>query len=350
MQRIRVAVACAAVTALTAVAAASAQAPMGRVAPPEEGTYTGEGYFEGKEEGWFWKVRELVAPKPEPVLAAQPAPIELEEPPRPGEPPAWARPQAQPAAPEPAAPAPLTAAWLREELPKYQDRAMNDPTEENVAAFLYLQRYAVDMSERFALAAQRVVMSDPVLDENSRRPQSVFGANVVDRQADEASDRVLEAIADAAGLWYFYRSDCPYCAAQSPVLENLARKIDIAIMAIALDNAPLIDGHFPDWTANAGQAEMLEVRATPTIYLVRPPGEFLLIAEGVMAESMLRERMIQQAHMAGWISDELFDSTRRVNRVYVADTGNPLQAGDLADPARLVEVLRTSAAQGVSAP
>ena len=338
--------------ALAAVAAASAQAPMGRVLPPEEGTYTGEGYYEGKDEGWFWKVRELVAPEPEPAAAPtpEPEPIEIEKPPLPGEPPESAPVQVEPASAEPAGPPPLSAAWLRQELPRYQDRAMNDPTEDNVAAFLYLQRYAVDMSERFALAAQRVVMSDPVLDENSRRPQSVFGANVVDEQADAASERVLEAIADEAGLWYFYRSDCPYCAAQSPVLENLARKVDMAIMAIALDNAPLVDGHFPDWTPNAGQAEMLEVRATPTIYLVRPPGEFLLIAEGVMAESMLRERMIQQAHMAGWISDDLFESTRRVNRIYVAAEGGSLGDEELNDPKRLVERLRASAAQQIALP
>ena len=336
--------------ALTAMAVASAQAQTGRVLPGEEGTYTGEGYYEGKDEGWFWKARDPVEPSPEivPEVSAEtepaPGPPAVETPPSPVNPPPWSEPA------EPAGPRPLSAEWLREALPKYQDRAMNNPTTENVAAFFYLQRYAVDMAERFALQAQRVVMSDPVLDENSRRPQSVFGADIVDRQAEKAADRALEVIADEAGLWYFYRSDCPYCAAQSPVLENMVRKTDIAIMAIALDNAPLIDGHFPDWVPNGGQAEMLEVRATPTLYLVRPPGEFLLIAEGVMAETMIRERIIQQAHQAGWISDALYHPTRRVNQIHLAGTPDALTDAHLDDPTRLVELLRASVSQGVALP
>ena len=339
--------------ALTAMAVASAQAPMARALPDEEGTYTGEGYYEGKDEGWFWKVRDPVEPAPEivPEVAPEPEPVpeppEVDTAPPPVSP---TRPSAPAVPEEPAGPKPLSAEWLREALPKYQDRAMNNPTTENVAAFFYLQRYAVDMAERFALQAQRVVMSDPVLDENSRRPQSVFGADVVDRQAEEAADRVLEVIADEAGLWYFYRSDCPYCAAQSPVLENMVRKTDIAIMAIALDNAPLIDGHFPDWVPNGGQAEMLEVRATPTLYLVRPPGEFLLIAEGVMAETMIRERIIQQAHQAGWISDALYHPTRRVNQIHLAGTPDALTDAHLDDPIRLVELLRASVSQGLALP
>ena len=323
---------------------AQGQAPAGEPLAPSEGTYTGEGYYERKDEGWFWKVRDREPLQPQPE-EAQPAAEPAAEPPQ----------EPLPAAPpermlEPPGPRPLSAEWLRDALPRYRDRALNNPTPDNVAAFFYLQRYSVDMAERFALQAQRVVMADPVLDENSRRPQSMFGADVVDRQADAATDRVIEAIADQAGLWYFYRSDCPYCAAQSPVLENLARKADMAVVAIALDNAPLLDGHFPDWVPNAGQAEQLEVRATPTIYMVRPPGEFLLIAEGVMAETSLRERMVQMAHQAGWIADEAFNSTRRVNRIYLAGTASELSAEDLDDPVRLVEVLRAGVAQGLALP
>ena len=329
---------------LLAGAPVQGQPPAGEALPPAEGTYTGEGYYERKDEGWFWKVRDPEPLEPQPE-AAQPAAEPAAEPPQ-----APLAPAPPEVLPGPPGPRPLSAEWLRDALPRYRDRALNSPTPDNVAAFFYLQRYSVDMAERFALQAQRVVMADPVLDENSRRPQSMFGADVVDRQADAATDRVMEAIADQAGLWYFYRSDCPYCAAQSPVLENLARKADMAVVAIALDDAPLLDGHFPDWVPNAGQAEQLEVRATPTIYMVRPPGEFLLVAEGVMAETSLRERMVHMAHQAGWISDEAFNSTRRVNRIYLAGAGGELSVEDLDDPARLVELLRASVARGLALP
>ena len=337
-----------AVLATIAITGAYAQAPDTAGTGQSEGTFTGEGYFEQKDEGWFWKVPVPVEAELEP--AAEPDP-----PAQPPAPPPPARteplPPATPVIAErPAGPQPLSAAWLRDALPRYRDRALDNPTPENVAAFFYLQRYSVDMAERFALQAQRVVMSDPVLDENSRRPLSMFGADVVDAQAAEASDRAVEIIADQAGLWYFYRSDCPYCKAQNPVLTNFQRKVDMAIMPIALDNAPMEDGHFPDWVENGGQAEMLQVRATPTLYLVRPPGEFLLVSEGVVAESALRERMIQMAHQAGWISDEVFDATRAVNRIYLAGDFANVPEETLEDPARLIELLRASTSIGTMLP
>ena len=301
-----------------------------------EGTYTGEGYYEQKDQGWFWKVPEPEEPE-EPEVAEMaptpsPPPVELELSP--------------PVAAEPTGPVPLSAAWLRDALPKYMDRAYDNPTPDNVAAYLYLQRLSIDRAERFALQAQRVVLSDPVLDENSRRPLSMAGAEVVDALAAAAADEAIAELAETAGLWYFYRSDCPYCEAQNPMLANFQRKTDMAIMPIALDNAPMPDGIFPDWVPNRGQAETLGVQVTPTLYLVKPPGEILLVSAGMVAESSLRERMIQAAHEAGWLSDETFNATRAVNRIYVAADATSVPEEALQDPARLVELLRASVSGG----
>jgi conjugal transfer pilus assembly protein TraF len=285
-----------------------------------------DGFYEGKEEGWFW--REAV---PESMTAESPvdlteSPVELMD-------------ELPPPA-ELIAPRPLSPEWMRAKLPEYRDRALENPTPENVRAYFYLQRHAMNMAERFALMAQRVVLSDPTLDENTRRPISTYGGHVFDEVARENTLRVAAKIASMAGVWYFYKSDCPYCRAQNPVLERLQRRIGLAVLPIALDERAMPEAAFARFVPNRGHAQQLGVTQTPTLYLVRKPNEFVLLSEGLVTDDGLLERIVYAGHDAGWITDDEFNSTRATK-----PTGPMVNAVDVsdelfADPTKLVEFLQ----------
>jgi hypothetical protein len=81
---------------------------------------------------------------------------------------------------------------------EYRDAAIDDPTSQNVALYLYLQRVALDKSSRFAAATQRAVQLDPFLDEITQRPTATFAANLTNWQAGDNRDAVLERIAKTA--------------------------------------------------------------------------------------------------------------------------------------------------------
>lgn len=306
------------------------------VSPAQDGYYAQKlnengGYYDRKEEGWFWKK--------DPPVALEPLPeVDPEQPP-----------DSLPAPPEetpPAGPAPLSSAWLRENLPEYRDRALDDPSDENVRAYMYLQRYAMDMAERFAFKTQAVVLSDPILDENTRRPLSTYGARVADDIAEQATVELASKIAQTAGVWYFYRSDCPYCKAQNPILERLERSIGLAILPIAIDGRPMPDGAFPEFVTDRGHAAELGVTATPTLYLVRKPNEFVVLSEGLVTDNSIMQRMIVGAHEAGWISDAEFNATRPVRPYQLQAGSTPITDEILDDPVELVELLRARVALG----
>lgn len=281
----------------------------------------GESYYERKEEGWFWKERMWEPDDDEPsTLEPEPQIVEA------------------PAAVAPT-PVPMSPAWVRESLPQYLDRALAEPTPENVRAYFLLQRYAMDSAERFALVAQRVVMADPSLDENARRPISTYGAAVFDQVAQQATVELATEIAQTAGLWYFYKSDCPFCHAQSPILARLAKRIGLTILPIALDAAPMPDGLFPRFVPNRGHAEQLGIDQTPTLVLVRS-GEFLLVSEGLVTEENLIHRMIAAAHEAGWITDGQFNETRPVRPSTLMVDDSALTDELALDPTRIAEILR----------
>ena len=56
----------------------------------------------------------------------------------------------------------FSAAWFREHMQSFMDKAIDEPTNENVRAYLYLQRVMMDKGSLFADVSQQVVMGDPV--------------------------------------------------------------------------------------------------------------------------------------------------------------------------------------------
>jgi conjugal transfer pilus assembly protein TraF len=290
------------------------------------------GFYEDRARGWWWYERE---PEPVPEFEAPEEPSPTQEPPAP------AAGAADASVSSESPPPPLSPPWLRTKLPEFRDRALADPSPENVAAFFYLQRYAMDLAERFAQVAQRVVLADPLLDMNARRPLSTYGAQAHDRAALARTEALAREVAGIAGIWYVYRSDCPYCAQQSPVLERVGKRLGIAILPLALDGRPLPDGAFPAFVADRGHAQRLGVEVTPSLFLARPPDQFVRLANGLITDQELIERIVAAAHAAGWISDAAFAATRATRPRHMVPDETPLPADALDDPATLIEHLRS---------
>jgi len=279
------------------------------------------GFYFREQEGWFWYERE-----PEPTPEERPAP------PQP--------PTAPLAETVPEGPKPLSAQWLREHIGAYRDAAIDDPTPRNVALYLYLQRVALDKSSRFAAATQRAVQLDPFLDEITRRPTATFAANLTNRQAGGNRDDLLRRIAETAGVLFFFRSDCPYCEAQAPLLQLLASRYGFSILPVSVDGAPLPGGAFPSFRQDRGQAQALGVVSTPALFLARPPEALAPLSQGLLSLAQLQERVVVAAVQAGWISEGEFTRTRPIIAELMLDPDR-LPATMPDDPEALLGALRS---------
>jgi conjugal transfer pilus assembly protein TraF len=285
------------------------------------------GFYLRGEEGWFWYEHEPeLHDEPEPSPPTVPAPAPPERTPDTAS----------------SAPLPLSSAWLRERLSAYRDRAIDDPSPDNVALYLYLQRVAMDKASRFAAATQRAVQLDPFLDEITQRPIANFAANLVNAQTAKQRAALLARLAGQAGVLFFFRSDCPYCEAQAPLLQTLGDRHGFAVLAVSLDGAPLPNGLFPSYRRDAGQAQSLGVVSTPALFLARPPDRAVPLAQGLLSLSQLEERLITAALEAGWITDAEFARTRPVVADLQLDPrGLALPDGEA--PAALLQALRDGA-------
>ncbi|MCO6440518.1 MAG: conjugal transfer protein TraF [Nitrococcus mobilis] len=285
-------------------------------------------------QGWFWYSL-LPEPPPEP----QPEP----------KPPMTAKERAAPAKTTTAPPgsAVFSAAWLREHLPKYRNRAIDRPTRENVLAYMFLQRLVMDKSQRFADAVQSVVKTTPVLDASTRRPISSLGARLANRRAEQARDRIMTKLADRLGVWFFYSGAerCAYCAAQAGILQGFTEIHGIPVTAIALDGSPPPTG-FDEAKVDRGQARRLRITTPLALVLVNPATrEVIPLAHGLLTRDQLVARIVLAAHTAGWLSDNAYNRTRPMRADdLLAPRDNPGETTPAADTSALpispAEILR----------
>lgn len=292
-------------------------------------------WFENKREGWFWYNEAIIE---------EPAESPTEETPVDRTSAADPMPRADVV---PQGPAGFSSAWLRENLDEYLETAIDDPTPENVQAFLYLQRLSLDRAERFSDAVSMALVADPALDETTRSPIAPFAANQTPKVVAERRARMLEHISTQAGIFFFFESTCPYCQAQAPVLSRLAEAYGFTVYAVSVDGHALPGGEFPDFRVDRGTAEQLGVINYPAMFLVAPPNSFVNLAQGAVSMLELEERIVQASVLLGLITeDELQDMRMRPTQT-LADISAPTDAELSTNAAALVLRMRQQLGRGL---
>ncbi|MBK8284179.1 MAG: conjugal transfer protein TraF [Ahniella sp.] len=251
---------------------------------------------------------------------------------------------------EPDSMVPLGSAWLRKNLPIYLDRAVDQPTLANVRRYRYLERLAMDRSSAYSDTSARLTMLDPLLDEQQVSPLTALAKATRHREIDRDRQRLLEGISEQAGLWFFFRSDCPYCHAQVPALLSLARVHEFSILPISIDRKPMPGEGLPRFVPDNGQAAKLGVQVTPTLFLVHRDGRVLPLATGLQTMDQIEFRMIELGHTMGWISDAEFAAIQPLQNTLLDDVAADLDNG--ADPDQLIDqMIRQGAGRlGVGSP
>jgi conjugal transfer pilus assembly protein TraF len=289
-------------------------------------------YFERGAEGWFW-----YEPDPAPEGSSTPE-VEAPLPPDPAV--ALSDKIIAPIDQFAEGPAPLSAAWFRANLDDYRDRALDHPSPENVEAYLYLQKIALERAGAFAEASTAATVKDPWLDANSERPIATYAAQAVDAQAEAARSALLQELAKEAGILFFYQADCPLCASQASVLKLAKDVHGFEIVAVSLDGSPP-PGGLESHRTDRGQAARLGVAALPATFLIRPPDLIAPLAQAPLDLQTLGRRIIGQAHAAGLVSDEVYLATRAIRRPFALPTDlGDIPADVLEDPTRLVAHIR----------
>ncbi len=292
-------------------------------------------YYQDKERGWFWYEDPALLEEENLSVSQSPLP-----PPKP----LPSKPQVQ--STQPPAAKPLSAEWFRKNMAQYRDKAIDDPSPENVSAYLYLQRVMLDKAEKYAQASQLVTMKDPVLDENARRPIATFGAFAKDELATMGTQKAARKLAEKAGLWFFYQSNCSFCLKEAGVLKGLMNAYGFKVLPIALDGLPLPNGEFPNFTLDQGQAKKLGVETTPALFLVKPGGSAIQLGQGLLSSDDIVNRAITLAHEQSWLTRDEYQETQKVKTIEVdSQTIHSIDEKIVNNPNELINTIRNNLKQ-----
>lgn len=204
--------------------------------------------------------------------------------------------RAEPGSASPLPPAPRSArsaidriAAITRELDELKARAILEPSEENVIAYVRFQREQLDRASTFSDTWQRAIWQNPELDYTLQRPVSTVGkrAWLDNRKADQ--DAVLSTIGQRYGLFYFFAQGCGACDLFAPILRSVSDSHGMAVMAVSMDGGPSRD--FPNYVVDSGQRARMGLtgRETPALVLFDtltrrtiPVGYGILSAEEIM--------------------------------------------------------------------
>jgi len=183
-------------------------------------------------------------------------------------------------------------AALRRILGEARARAVLEPSEANVAAYLQLQRAALDRAATFSDAFRRTVWAEPALDYTLRRPVGALAKHLWADARRAEREGVLRRLGERYGLIYLGDEACAACRVFGPLLRAFALRHGLDVLAVSRSGRPL-DG-WPEAVADGGRSAALGLEGVPLPALVlydtrtrrvRP------VAFGVVAEDQLSRRL-----------------------------------------------------------
>ncbi len=168
------------------------------------------------------------------------------------------------------------------------NNAIVNPSVENVRNYISLQNEMGDRAQKFSSAWRETLLQYPELDYSIDHPTSSVGIQTYNAQESNAKDAAIQQFAKQTGLFFFYKSTCPYCHRFAPILKSFAERNGVTVIAITMDGVSIPE--FPDSKIDNGQAAQFHVTVTPSLFAVNPyTKKAYPVAYGLVSETDIRD-------------------------------------------------------------
>ena len=203
-----------------------------------------------------------------------------------------------------------------------KNRAVLNPTYENVREWLYQQRAMWNQADQFSKVFKEVVFSDHTLGSTRNFPTSNYSADAFAIEREMKILEVLKILSQKGQLFFFFDSTCPHSQAQVMPLNNLKKKYGIEYFAISVDGNN-IEG-LENFRVDNGISHNFGVRMVPALYFVVPKTrELFFISEGILSTASIVERLVVVAKQGNLVPHSIipqqFNTDKKDNFIDVKD-------------------------------
>ena len=183
---------------------------------------------------------------------------------------------------------------MKQELEARKAKAVVEPNEENVKEYMLLQKKVVDNSSNFADVWRRILWKYPELDYTVKHPTNTLAKHKqIDVKREDIKASLL-SLSERYGLFFVYKSTCPYCHQYSAILKEFSTVYNIDILPITLDGISM-----KEWEGNTikdlsvlkklGLEDISQVPAT--VLFDNKTKEVLPVGYGILSISDLEDRI-----------------------------------------------------------
>lgn len=187
---------------------------------------------------------------------------------------------------------------IRQRIKNAEDNLVLHPTKENAKTYINIQNQVTENANKVKNVWKAALLDNPALDYSLKHPTNNIAKRVEYDQLQEKENLVIRELAKKSGLFFFYKSSCPYCVRFAPILKDFAESYGITVIPITLDGVPLPE--FPNSYPDRGQATKFKVTVTPALFAVNPYTQKAFpVAYGLVSEADLKTRIYDIATRFG---------------------------------------------------
>lgn len=179
--------------------------------------------------------------------------------------------------------------WKRE-LEAKRALSVIEPTPENVKAYIEAQERLMQTASVYSDVWRRVIWQNPELNYELKRPVNNAGVETYRNMRKAAERRTFDALSKEWGIFFFFRSDCPFCHRMAATLKLMTEMYGMSVFPVSLDGNGLPE--YPNPKKDNGLASMLGVTQVPMMVLGNVKDRRMVpIGSGVVAIEDLIERI-----------------------------------------------------------
>lgn len=182
---------------------------------------------------------------------------------------------------------------MQQELESKKVRAIIDPTSEHVRDYMTYQQKMLEKASTFSDVWARVLWENPYLDYTLKVPTNTMAKH---KWIDEKRNNIvksLKSLNERYGLFFVYRSTCPYCHKYSPVIKNFGEEYGVDIVAISADGLTIKGWENNTITDIAAIGKLgIEIKAVPATILYDSQEEKVMsVGFGILSRTDLENRI-----------------------------------------------------------
>ncbi|MDD6176982.1 MAG: conjugal transfer protein TraF [Ruminobacter sp.] len=184
---------------------------------------------------------------------------------------------------------------LKKIMPEVLNKALDNPTYQNVLTYYLLMQMAMNKSETFSKVSSTLSLLNPSLDESSKRAQFPKALLLETTQKQKENEEKLFEIAKSSGIIFVYKGECPYC--QSAISQlALLNKFNFKIIAVNVDGKfkEEINQYAYRHVFDQGIVGVLGIINVPSFVLVVPNSkkQIAVVSSSLIKDSDLISRII----------------------------------------------------------